>query len=145
MPRHLTLEEQRHRPAPWRRAADALVASAWVAICAVTPEFIWPGARVVVLDFSWGDMVSAFFIGLILAFCIEPAMERVRYMLSRQPSGLADHMRAYIPRVLVAMGGAFAHDSVCLHDAVTAFLSAHRDDPVVRPGALVTGIRVACG
>ena len=144
MSTHPSVEDRRRGPALWRWAPDALIASAWVAVCALTPEFIWRGAQIVVHHLSWDDMASALIIGLILAFCIEPAMEHVRHSLARKPHGPPDQTRAYSPLFTAAMGLAFALASVCLHDAITAFLSVHSDDPIVRHAALVTGIRVAC-
>lgn len=144
MSTHLAVAAQGRGPALWRWAMNALIASAWVAVCAMTPEFIWRGARIVVRHFSWGDAISALFIGLILAFCIEPAMERLRHMLSRPTQGRIDHTRVHKPLFAAAMGLAFALASVCLHDAITAFLAANSDDHLTRSRGLVTGIRIAC-
>jgi hypothetical protein len=143
VPSYSTPKDQKDGRAPWRWTADTVIASIWIAVCAATPEFIWRGGRVVARHFSWSDLASALFIGLILAFCIEPAMERARDFFSRKSQTHSDHLPASRPLFAAAMGLAFAVSSVCLHDAITAFLSANSEDHVVRSSGLVTGIRLA--
>ena len=128
---------------PWRWALHSIIASTWIAVCATTPEFIWRGARIVARHFSWTDLASAIFIGLILAFCVEPAMERVRHRFSRSAQTHPDDSPTQSPVFAAAMGLAFALASVCLHDAITAFLSAGGEDHSVRHAGLVTGIEIA--
>lgn len=119
---------------------NSLTAALWIAVCAATLEFIWRGARIVIHHFSWADAAAALMIGLILAFCIEPAMERARHLLfgnrheSHQP---------YSPLFAAAAGIAFGVASVCLHDAMTAFLALHAQDHAVRHAGLLNGLRIA--
>src|ERR1700733_14713854 len=58
--------------------ASIFITSLWVAICAVAPEFIWRGLRTAYEHPDWSDLLSALLIGLILAFFVEPATQRVR-------------------------------------------------------------------
>lgn len=118
---------------------NTVTAALWVAVCAMTPEFIWRGARIVIHHFDWGDAAAALMIGLILAFCIEPAMERGRQMLFGHNNG--GH-GSYSPLFAAAAGIAFALASVCLHDAITAFLATHAAQPL-RQASLAEGLRVA--
>lgn len=119
---------------------NSLTAALWIAVCATTPEFIWRGARVVAHHFSWGDATAALMIGLILAFCIEPAMERARHAMFGAKPG--DH-RSYSPLFAASAGIAFGIASVCLHDAMTAFLALHASEPALRHAGLVNGLRIA--
>jgi hypothetical protein len=138
-----TDEDPTQGSALWRWAMNSLIVSVWIAVCAATPEFIWRGARIVVRHFSWSDLAAALFVGLILAFCIEPAMERLRHRLSKGAGADAHHPPAGSPLFAAAMGLAFALASVCLHDAITAFLSVGQDDHAHQHLGLATGITIA--
>lgn len=127
-------------PRPITVFGNAMTAALWVAVCAMTPEFIWRGARVVAHHFSWGDAVSALLIGLILTFCIEPAMERARHALFGHKHGGPE---AYSPLFAAAAGVAFALASVCLHDAMTAFLATHAEQHDLRKAGLALGLQIA--
>lgn len=109
--------------------ASVLITSLWIAICAAAPEFIWQGLRIAFEHPSWADALSALLIGLILAFFVEPATERVRYLLHlvRENRDLVDHR----PRNVfftTCLSLVFALTSVGLHDAMSAFLSGHGGD-----------------
>lgn len=119
---------------------NSLTAALWIAVCAATPEFIWRGARIVVHHFSWADATAALMIGLILTFCIEPAMERARHALFGEKHE-AHH--PYSPLFAATAGIAFGVASVCLHDAMTAFLALHAQDHAVRHAGLLNGLRIA--
>jgi hypothetical protein len=140
-----TQEDLIRSSALWRWALNALIASTWIAVCAATPEFIWRGARVVAHHLSWSDLASALFIGLILAFCIEPGMERLRHRFSKAAGAGTHHVSTSSPLFAAAMGLAFAFASVCLHDAITAFLSTGDGDQAHRHVGLATGIAIAAG
>jgi hypothetical protein len=116
--------------------------SAQVAICAAAPEFIWNGLLVVLADPSWGDLVSALLIGVNLAFFVEPAMERLRDWLSPTEHGTA----ARRPRNHLFTAGlslAFAVVSVCLHDAMVAFVSGRGGEDT--HAAIAAGIMLIAG
>ena len=73
----------------------------------------------------WADLLSVLLIGLNVAFFIEPAMERLRGFLDRaERSNLYEHRR---PKVLftVILSVVFSVTSVCLHEAMNAFISEH--------------------
>ncbi|MCB8880201.1 hypothetical protein ACELLULO517_08155 [Acidisoma cellulosilytica] len=125
-------------PSAVLRALNVGVASLWVAVCAATPEFIWRGARVVASHLNAADLASALLVGLILAFCIEPALERFRHTAAQPPGP-----QSYNLVFRAAVGLAFAFASVCLHDAITAFLASHAADDAVRQAGLVAGLRLA--
>jgi hypothetical protein len=109
--------------APVLAGVSALTSSLWIAICAAAPEFIWRGLRIALDHLSMADLLSAVLIGLVLAFFVEPLMERIRHLLQRaQHRDPAD----YKPRsafFTAAMSFAFALASVCLHDAMIAFVT----------------------
>lgn len=121
---------------------NCLTAALWIAVCAATPEFIWRGARAVSHHFSWGDAGAALLIGLILAFCIEPALERGRHLLFGHAPG-EPHGVPYSPLFAAAAGIGFALASVCLHTAMTAFLASHAADGTTRHAGLVNGLQIA--
>jgi hypothetical protein len=106
--------------------ASVFITSLWVAICAVAPEFIWQGFRAAYEHPDWSDLLSALLIGLILAFFVEPATERVRDLLhlARKKTEFAEGR----PRNVFFTAGlslAFALTAVGLHDAMSAFIAGH--------------------
>lgn len=132
-------------PHPVLQATNVLVASLWVAVCAATPEFIWRGARQVIHHLNAGDLAASVLVGLILAFCIEPAMEQLRHAAAASHDG-GHHARRHKPYNLLfraAIGLAFAFASVCLHDAITTFLASHANDLNARRAGLVAGLQLA--
>ncbi len=123
--------------------ASALAASFWIAICCAAPEFIWQGLWVALAHPSWTKLFSAILIGLILAFFVEPTMHRLRVLVrpSKQENGSDDEPRHAL--FTAALSLAFALASVCLHDAITAFVSGHGSGPSEADGALATAIMLA--
>jgi hypothetical protein len=118
--------------------ASVFITSLWVAICAVAPEFIWQGMRTAYEHPNWSDLLSALLIGLILAFFVEPATERVRDLLrlARKNTDFAEGR----PRNVfytACLSLAFALTSVGLHDAMSAFIAGH--------GEGAEGIGIAAG
>jgi hypothetical protein len=109
-------------------SSSALAASLWVAICGAAPEFIWQGLRIAWAHPSWTEFFSALLIGLILAFFVEPVMERLRDQLrpARQNEGGDGEPRRALFTASLSL--AFALASVCLHDAITAFVSGRGGD-----------------
>jgi hypothetical protein len=108
-----------------RRVASSLIAALWVSTCAVAPEFIWQGLRSAYEHPDWSDFLSALLIGLILAFFVEPAMDRIRDLLPRVQTTSAVHDRHHNLFFAAALSLAFALTSVGLHDALTAFIKGH--------------------
>ncbi|HXW20746.1 MAG TPA: hypothetical protein VEK35_09605 [Roseiarcus sp.] len=116
----------------------ALICALWIAICAAAPEFIWQGIRIAVAHPSWADFLSALLIGLILAFFIEPIMDRLRDLLRRphRREATGRSQRGALFTACVSL--AFALASVSLHDAMTEFV-ANRDDSGGEVG-LIAGV-----
>ena len=104
-----------------------VTSSLWIAICAAAPEFIWQGLRIVFDHLSWTDLASVLMIGLILAFFVEPLMERMRGMLHRPPHQESSHGAPYNAMFTAVLSLAFALISVCVHDAISAFVSGRSD------------------
>jgi hypothetical protein len=106
--------------------ASVFITSLWVAICAVAPEFIWQGFRAAYEHPDWSDLLSALLIGLILAFFVEPATERVRDLL-RLARTQTDFVEGRPRNVFftACLSLAFALTSVGLHGAMSAFISGH--------------------
>jgi hypothetical protein len=115
---------------PIRRFAHAMFASVAVlvtsfsiAICAASPEFIWRGMRIALTQPHWLDLLSALLIGLNLAFFIEPAMRRLHHLIYREASREPAKSNPLDIFFTASLGLAFALASVCLHDAMSAFVS----------------------
>jgi hypothetical protein len=136
-----SVRSRAHRFAAWAMAvASIFITSLWVAICAVAPEFIWRGLRTAYEHPDWSDLLSALLIGLILAFFVEPATERVRDLLH-----LARTKNDFVegrPRNIfftACLSLVFALTSVGLHDAMSAFISGHGAEGVgIRAGISLT-------
>ena len=72
-----------------------------------------------------GDLLSVLLISLNVAFFIEPAMERLRVVLDRTErwNGLKNTRRTLLFTVILSL--VFSVTSVCLHEAMLAFISEH--------------------
>ena len=102
---------------------SAVIASLWVAICAAAPEFIWQGLQIAFSEPIWTWLPSALLVGMILAFFVEPMMQYLRgYLVDR---ARYRRVRKRTPNALFAasLAFAFAIVSICLHDALIAFVS----------------------
>ena len=108
-------------------AASALTFAAWVAVCTAAPEFIWRGMRAAIGHVGLADLYGALLIGLILAFFIEPVLERLR-SLAAGHGAPSPHGPAGRPILFnAALGLAFALTAVCLHEAMTALLKSQHE------------------
>jgi hypothetical protein len=99
-------------------ALGAVIAAFWVAICAAAPEFIWQGLWIAAAHVTLTEVLSALLVGLVLAFFVEPLMERLRgerHRGSRHGPGAA--------LFTAALSLAFALASIGLHEAMTAFVA----------------------
>jgi hypothetical protein len=81
--------------------------------------------RSVLAQPRWIDLASAVLIGLNLAFFIEPAMERLRGLTYRRETRepVTTHPAGVFFTASLSL--AFALASICLHDAMTSFVSGH--------------------
>jgi len=96
----------------------ALIAAFWVAICAAAPEFIWQGMWIAASHVTLTEVLSAALVGLVLAFFIEPLMERLR--------GERHHRTRHGPGAALftaALSLAFALASIGLHEVMSAFVA----------------------
>ncbi len=124
-------------------ALEVALLSLSVAICAAAPEFIWRGGRIVLGHFGRTELGAALLIGLVLAFFVEPLMERARARLHGHRHGFGhgtEHAtghasgqatragpRGRSPLFSACVGIAFAIASVVVHDAIVAFVAARAD------------------
>lgn len=95
----------------------ALLFAVWVAICSVAPEFIWQGLLQIAQHFSWSTVASALLVGAIVAFFVEPLIERLRMMR------LHIVHRHRTPTHMTASAFGLAVLAVFAHDAIVAFTS----------------------
>jgi hypothetical protein len=102
-------------------AASALIAAFWVAICAAAPEFIWQGLWLALHHVTRTELLSALLVGFVLAFFVEPLMERLRGLRHGYPGSRTSGSALFT----AALSLAFALASIALHDAITAFVSEH--------------------
>jgi hypothetical protein len=102
----------------------ATVSALSIAICAAAPELVWQGLLLASHHVSRFDLLSALLIGLVLAFLVDPLMERIRSALTRdQPQEAASVGNERNPLFGMCIGIAFAFVSVCLHSALASFVS----------------------
>lgn len=105
---------------PLRRASNGFFFALWVAICAAAPEFLWQGLFSLFGHFSLTDAAAALLIGAILAFFVDPVLERVRGLASD-----ATHERAAkSPAFAACEALSFAFVAVCVHEAITVYVAA---------------------
>jgi hypothetical protein len=102
----------------------ATVSALSIAICAAAMELVWQGLLLASRHISRVDLLSALLIGLVLAFLVDPMMERIRSALSRDRSQEAASVsNERNPLFRTCIGIAFAFVSVCLHSALASFVS----------------------
>ncbi|SAK43144.1 hypothetical protein [Caballeronia ptereochthonis] len=103
---------------PLRRASNGFFFALWVAVCAVAPEFLWQGLFSLFGHFSLIDAAAALLIGAILAFFVEPVLERLR--------GLGDtpEHAEKSPAFAACEALSFAVVAVCVHEAITVYVAA---------------------
>ena len=114
---------------------SALIAAFWVAICAAAPEFIWQGLGIALNHLTEAEVLSALLVGLVLAFFVEPLMERLRGLRHRHADGHGPGGALFT----VTLSLAFALASIALHDAMTAFVAERNADD---HGGLAMAIRL---
>ena len=113
----------RRIPPPLLAGSSALVSALWIAICAGAPEFIWRGLRIALKHLNSTALLSALLIGVVLAFFVEPILDRLRDLLrvSRHKEPAHSGSRSLLYSAGVSL--AFALVSVSLHEAMSAFVS----------------------
>jgi hypothetical protein len=105
-------------------ALAATVSALSISICAAALELLWQGMLIASRHISRFDLLSALLIGLVLAFLVDPLMERIRSVLSRdRPPETASVANDRNPLFSTCIGIVFAFVSVCLHSALASFVS----------------------
>jgi hypothetical protein len=114
---------------------NGLTFALWVAICAAAPELIWQGLLRLAGHFTLFNLYAITLIGLVLAFFIEPIMERIRSR--RWDTG---HQKT--EGLLMTAGFAFGFGvaAVCLHEGLGAYLGATEHIPDARQERLVEAV-----
>jgi len=90
----------------------ALLFAVWVAICAVAPEFIWQGFLQIARHFSWSTVASALLVGAIVAFFVEPLIERLRMMRLHIVHKHRTPIHMTVSAFSLAVLAVFAHDAI---------------------------------
>jgi hypothetical protein len=103
---------------PVRRVANAFFFALWVAVCAAAPEFLWQGVFSLLGQLSLTDLAAALFIGAILAFFVEPILERLRSLRSHAPR------RPKTPTFAACEALGFAIVAICVGEAITVYVNA---------------------
>ena len=100
----------------------------WVSVCAFAPEAIWQGFRLLREHFGMAEGLTALFLGAILAFFVDPLSERLKARRWHSPHPSNGRALLAVPVALF-----FGAATVCIHEAMTAFLGgAHAHDGGVR-------------
>lgn len=98
--------------------------AAWVSVCAFAPEVIWQGFLLLRGHFGAAEALTVLFVGALLAFFVEPLMERLKARRWHLPHPPGDRALLAVPAAFL-----FGAASVCVHEAMTAFLGgAHAHD-----------------
>lgn len=126
-------------------AGSAVIFALWVAVCAAAPEYIWQGLAIAFSHPSLDDALAALLLGLILAFFVEPLTERARHLLHRRSVSETHQAEPTSIFFTVCLSLAFAVASVCLHDAMSAFISGRNAGPAGSHSALVAGLSITIG
>jgi len=105
--------EEGRAPGPIAHVAFAL----WVSVCAAAPEFIWQGLLQLGSHLTWYNLYSAAVIGVILAFFVEPILQRIR---SRRWSADDHGGQGVLPTVALAL--AFGVAAVAVHECMNAYV-----------------------
>jgi hypothetical protein len=105
---------------PLRRASNGFFFALWVAVCAAAPEFLWQGVISLLGHFSFTDAAAALLIGAILAFFVDPVLERVRALGSDSAHRRAEKSPAFAACEALS----FAVVAVCVHESITVYVAA---------------------
>jgi hypothetical protein len=117
---------------------SAVIVALWVSICAAAPEFIWQGVRIAFSEPIWTWLPSALLVGMILAFFVEPMMQYLRDCLVDRAMHRPIRKRTANALFAAALAFAFAIVSICLHDALIAFVSAKHNGHIDKSAGLLT-------
>jgi hypothetical protein len=116
---------------------SVVIVSLWVSICAAAPEFIWQGVRIAFSEPVWTWLPSALLVGMILAFFVEPMMQYLRDYLADRAMHRPARKRTANALFAAALAFVFAIVSICLHDALIAFVSAKHNGHIDKSAGLM--------
>jgi hypothetical protein len=102
---------------PLGRLFDCLIISCWIAVGAAAPEFIWRGLAILVAHLTLQEVYSVILIGMLLAFFVEPLMERMR---TGRWAPRHHDARELVLTAAIAFG--FGVVTVAIHEAMNAYL-----------------------
>jgi predicted PurR-regulated permease PerM len=106
---------------PLSRVVNCAVFAIWVSICAAAPEFIWRGFVILAGHLTLSVVYSVILIALLLAFFIEPLMERIKtasWELKHQSA------KTSVYTAITALG--FGIAAVSVHEAMNAYLGGEQ-------------------
>ncbi len=116
-------------------ALARLAFALWVSICAAAPEFIWQGLLQLGGHFTLVNLYSVIVIGLILAFFVEPILQRIR---SRRWEVDEHGGHGVLPTVVLAL--AFGVAAVAVHECMNAYVGGNERLPAQRQEGLRRGV-----
>jgi hypothetical protein len=108
-----------------------LAFAVWVSICAAAPEFIWQGLLQLGGHFTLVSLYSVILIGLILAFFVEPVLQRIR---SRRWDVDEHGGQGVLSSVVLAL--AFGVAAVAVHECMNAYVGGSEHLPSQRQEGL---------
>ena len=86
----------------------------WIGICAATPEVLWQGLVIFFGHLSWSGILSSLVIGTLLAFFVEPLLERIKHLSFDVGPHSAGPAFLTLPLAIL-----FGMTAVCIHDAIS--------------------------
>lgn len=120
------------RTSPILLVASCLVFCLWVAICAAAPEFMWRGLQEFVEHFNMKTVWWGLLFGAILAFFIEPMLERARH------HGRFEDERGPLAAAFAAILSALA--AVSVHEVLISIAVSTHGEPTAEAGALQAAV-----
>jgi hypothetical protein len=122
-----------------------LISSLRIATCAAAPEYIWQGLAIAFSRRSLIDLLEARLIGLILALFVEPLIDRARGVILRRRRRGRRRIKTKSTFFTASLSLAFAVTSVCLHEAMSAFVSDRHSEQAGSYSGLAVGLRITIG
>lgn len=123
------------------RCVDILLVSLWAGICASVPEVIWQGGKLLV---AHGEpvqfLITSVLVGLMLAFFVEPLIERLKAR-----SWIVHHGGTSRTFVTILVSVLFGMVTVCIHQCIETLLHSHSvtDSHAHETSGLQAAIRIA--
>jgi hypothetical protein len=122
---------------PATHAISGLAFAAWVAICAAAPELIWQGLLLLAEHFTLLSLCAIVLIGLVLAFFVEPIMERIR-----NRRWAVEHQDNQSLVLTAGFAFVFGVAAVALHEGLSAYVGSGEAGSAARQERLVQAIEL---